>query len=143
MKKRKLILLLECIFLIVPSPIFSQTSPQAVSTYNYVYSYDANGNITSRYQYVANTVAQSSTPQLNISITYNATSSKATVSVTGNDTSAPTSVNLYDISTNAEVDNITFSTDSHDIDLSARKRGLYIIEAINGSVLSAHKISKR
>lgn len=46
------------------------------------------------------------------------------------------------ISTNAKIDNWTFSTDSYDIDLSACKKGIYIIEAINGNILSAQKISK-
>ena len=80
---------------------------------------------------------------MNISITYNAASSKATVSVTGNDTGTPTAVNVYDMSTNSEVDNRKFTADSYEIDLSAHKKGIYIIEAINGSVLSAQKISKR
>ena len=114
-----------------------------MSTYNYIYDYDANGNITSRYLATASTSMQSSIPELKISITYNATSSKATVSVAGNDSDVPTSVNVYDISTNAKIDNRTFSTDSYEIDLSARKKGIYIIEAINGNVLSAQKISKR
>ena len=139
----KLFFVIEYILLLTHLPILSQTSSQAESTYNCVYSYDANGNITSRSLVIANPSEQSSISEMNISITYNAASSKATVSVTGNDTGTPTAVNVYDMSTNSEVDNRKFTADSYEIDLSAHKKGIYIIEAINGSVLSAQKISKR